>query len=172
MVPDPAANSDDAELITAKEALTRYRIPPARIRQWVARKRLHPRGRRGRAHLFARGDLLAVHDAGIHSTSRPPLFPREKIRLTDNVDDREITTAEVARLYGVTPSTVRSWVARSQIAPTRKEGTSNLFRIRDLRAAEEQRCDRRWGMTLAPATPPYPTTVRPTPAPTDSSADN
>ena len=145
MVPDPAANSDDAELITAKEALDRYRIPPVRIRQWVARKRLHPRGRRGRAHLFARGDLLAVHDAGIQSTSRPPLFPREKIRLTDNVDDREITTAEVARLYGVTPSTVRSWVARSQIAPTRKEGTSNLFRIRDLRAAEEQRCDRRWG---------------------------
>lgn len=142
----PPPNDDPAELITAAEAFAKARIRPATIRQWVARGRIEPRGRRGRAHLYDRTELLRLQTAGLEGIHCLPFSPREKIALTSAVDHQEITTAEVARLYGVSPATVRSWVARSQIVPTRKEGTSNLFRIRDLRAAEEGRCDRRWGV--------------------------
>ena len=136
-------NSPD-DLITAKEALHKHHVEPATIRQWVSRGHIKPRGRRARAYLYDRKELLRQQTAGLVSTHRLPLLSRQKVSLAAKFHNREISTSEVARLYGVSPATVRSWVARSQITPTRKEGSSNLFRIKDLIAAEEARCDRAW----------------------------
>lgn len=132
------------DLITAKDALRKHRIEPATIRQWVSRGHIEPRGRRDRAYLYDRTELLRQQTAGLVSTHRLPLFSRQKISLETKFHNQEISTSEVARLYGVSPATVRSWVRRAQIVPTRKEGASNLFRIKDLIAAEESRCDRAW----------------------------
>lgn len=138
-------SAEPAELVTAAEAFARHRIRPATIRQWVARGRVTARGARGRAHLYDRGELMHLQIAGLRSPHTLPVLPREKLRLTSSLDQQQITTGEAARLYGVAPSTIRSWVARSLITPSGTEGRSHLFRIQDLREAEERRCDRRDG---------------------------
>lgn len=50
------------DLITAKEALHKHHIEPATIRQWVSRGHIEPRGRRDRAYLYDRKELLKVVD--------------------------------------------------------------------------------------------------------------
>nr|WP_307851848.1 helix-turn-helix domain-containing protein [Williamsia sp. CHRR-6] len=43
--------------------------------------------------------------------------------------NRLITTNEVARLFDVAPSTVRSWVRRGHLAPARRGPRGQLFKI-------------------------------------------
>lgn len=43
--------------------------------------------------------------------------------------NRLITTNEVARLFGVAPSTVRSWVRRGHLTPARRGTHGWLFKI-------------------------------------------
>lgn len=69
-----------------------------------------------------------------------PITTRRSAR--DEFDDRidlrsmsELTTRDVAELLGVTPATVRRWVARGYIRPVGKLGPSNLFHTREVLAA-------------------------------------
>ncbi len=47
----------------------------------------------------------------------------------------ELTTRDVADLFRVAPATVRQWVARGDLRPTRQERSSNVFDTEEVFAA-------------------------------------
>lgn len=113
-------------------------IRPDRIRKWASRGYLRSKGKRGRAALYDRDDLQRVRDDTGRRTIEPSAWPN--LYVPTSYYNRLITTNEVARLFNVAPSTVRSWVTRGHLKPARRHGRSCLFTIgRVLIAAEDRR---------------------------------
>lgn len=131
---------DQSRLITAIEATALVGVAPETIRQWASRGYLCKQGMRGRAALYDIDDLRRVraHTRTRHNVA--PAFPQLDIPATYH--NREITTTEVARLLGVAPSTVRAWVDRGHLAPTRRAGRSNMFRVGNVLAIHRSRTER------------------------------
>ena len=48
-----------------------------------------------------------------------------------------VTTAQAARAAGVSPATIRKWVARGHLHPSAREGRTNVFRLGDVLRARD-----------------------------------
>ncbi|WP_408639410.1 helix-turn-helix domain-containing protein [Nocardia yamanashiensis] len=118
---------DEPQLITAWEACADLDVRPATIRKWVSRGYLQIAGHRGRAALYNRDDLETVRRRARNRTNRAPIRPQ--LNVPANYFDRSITTAEAAKLLGVAPSTVRSWVTRGHLVPIRRSRGGHVFTI-------------------------------------------
>ncbi|WP_308199839.1 translation initiation factor IF-2 N-terminal domain-containing protein [Isoptericola croceus] len=114
---------DPREQLTAAQGARELRVMPAAVRQWVHRGYLSPVGTRGRAHLFRRVDLETARDRARANTRRPPVpFP-----IRPSMTRRPVTTLEAARIAGVTPSAIRTWVLRGHLHPLPQAGRGHRF---------------------------------------------
>ena len=126
---------DPREQITATQGARELRVKPATVRQWVHRGYLSPAGTRGRAHLFRRVDLEVARDRARDNARRPPApFP-----IRPSLTRRPVTTLEAARIAGVTPSAIRTWVLRGRLEPLPRVGRGHRFDpMQILRVARRQ----------------------------------
>ncbi|SQI33800.1 translation initiation factor 2 infb [Rhodococcus coprophilus] len=134
-----------SQLITAVEAGQILGIRPDRIRQWASRGYIQGKGKRGRATLYDRDDLMRAQSETRSRTKDPEVFP--KLGISDAYYNRLITTNEVAVLFGVAPSTVRSWIRRGHLTPVRRGNRGWLFKIGLVMIAADDRArnrTRRW----------------------------
>jgi DNA-binding transcriptional MerR regulator len=128
---------DRYDLVTTAEAASLCRVKQATIRQWVHRGYLGSRGRRGRAHLYAVGDLQRAMEQ-VEEHKQPP--PDLDVGLAAKDFDSLITASQAAVLFGVAPSTIRMWLARGHLKPTEATSRPQLFTAVDvLRAARRPR---------------------------------
>jgi DNA-binding transcriptional MerR regulator len=58
---------------------------------------------------------------------RPPSWDEDGDPISDLRYEPELTTRDVADLFRVTQATVRQWVARGYLSPTRQVRSSNVF---------------------------------------------
>lgn len=133
MRPPRPAPTPPPQQITAAEAWNVVRVRPATIRQWVARGYLSSAGWRGRAALYDRDDLLKVREITRSRTNTAPA--QAVLELPEKYDERPITVAEAAKLLGVAPSTVRSWITRGRLTRVGRSGRAHLMTIRAAREA-------------------------------------
>jgi len=137
-----AAVSSRPQLVTASEACKIVRVRPATIRKWVSRGYLRRVESRGRAALYDRDDLTKVSNLTLDRRKAPPISP--VLNLPAKYHDRLITTTEAAKLLGVAPSTVRSWVTRGHLTPARRRRHGHLFTVRSVLTAADERGKRIW----------------------------
>ncbi|GGB19452.1 hypothetical protein GCM10011492_06600 [Flexivirga endophytica] len=125
------------EYVATTEAAKRSGIPAATLRQWVKRGILIPAHTTARGHWF---DMDRVFDAKHRiSHNNAKYWPMRQVDIGSRDLDALITGPEAARLYGLSPSTVRMWVKRGHVTPA-KPGPRPLFRVQDiLRAAHRKR---------------------------------
>ncbi|QOV96799.1 translation initiation factor IF-2 N-terminal domain-containing protein [Rhodococcus pyridinivorans] len=141
--PKPAMTQ--SQLITAVEAGQILGLRPDRIRQWASRGYIQGKGKRGRATLYDRDDLRQAQSETRSRTKDPEVFPQ--LRIPGAYYNRLITTNEVAALFGVAPSTVRSWIRRGHLTPARRGKHGWLFKIGLVMIAADDRArnrTRRW----------------------------
>lgn len=120
---DEEEYDDSREQLTAVQAARELRVTPAAVRQWVHRGYLSPAGARGRAHLFRRSELEAACDRARANANRTPApFP-----VRPSLTRRPVTTLEAARMAGVSPSTIRTWVLRGHLVPVPSSGRGHRF---------------------------------------------
>lgn len=118
--------------MTAQEATFLLRgVKESTIRQWVRRGLLPVAGQRGRANMFHRTDLQAVHRrTQLHiCTKRSVRVQRE---LTREGVDAVVTITEAATWTGVSRSTLSSWVRRGRLHPVETRGRTRLYRLPDV----------------------------------------
>lgn len=123
--PEPAL--PQSQLVTAVEAGQIMGIRPDRIRQWASRGYVQGRGKCGRATLYDRDDLVRVYSETRSRTIDSEVYP--KLYIPHEYYNQLITTNEVAALFGVAPSTVRSWIRRGHLTPLRRGNRGWLFKI-------------------------------------------
>ncbi|WP_353952521.1 MerR family transcriptional regulator [Knoellia sp. S7-12] len=80
-----------------------------------------------RRQVFWTWQQRSVHDDYYWGDERPVW--------TNWVGPEEITTAEAAQAYGVSPATIRQWVRRGRLQPTRNQGRTLIFSARDVSRA-------------------------------------
>ncbi|MGW0640453.1 helix-turn-helix domain-containing protein [Nocardia salmonicida] len=123
-LPTPAP---EAQLVTAREAWAVMQVRSATVRKWASRGYLQKAGHRGREALYDRADLERVHWRTHARTNTSPAWP--ELDVPPHYYRRLITTTEAARLLGVAPSTVRSWVTRGHLEPCGRRRRSHLFTV-------------------------------------------
>lgn len=106
---------DPEDLLEAGRAAREFGVATATIRKWVARGYLTRSGSRGQRALYRRRDLLDAQRATGARTRRTPSPAPMDIRLMRG----PITTAQAAQLAQVSASTIRMWVLRGHLHPTR-----------------------------------------------------
>ncbi len=116
-----------SQLVTAREASAVAGVTPETIRKWASRGYLPSRGKRGRARLYDRDDVLRVRNETRTRTVDAALS--SQLYVPPAYYNRLITTNEVARLFEVSPSTVRSWVHRGHLSPSHRGTHGWLFKI-------------------------------------------
>lgn len=121
------ATLPSTQLVTVSEAYAIVGVRPEAIRKWASRGYLQSIGKRGRAALYDRDDLLRVRNETRSRTIDPAVS--SELYVPHSHYNRLITTDEVARLFSVAPSTVRSWVRRGHLTPIRRGARGWLFKI-------------------------------------------
>lgn len=124
------------EYSATADAARQSGVPAGTIRQWVKRGILTPAVTTPRGHWFDLGDIFDAKDRVRPQARRKPTRQAD---IGSRDLDALITGPEAARLYDLSPSTIRMWVKRGHLVPA-KPGPRPLFRVQDvLRAAERKR---------------------------------
>ena len=96
------------------------------MRRWVARGYITPVGKLGPSNLFNTGQVLAAHDdirvrrratGQARREYRYRVAPRPIDRIRPKHYDAVVGIGEAARLIGVSPVTIRSWIHRGHLIP-------------------------------------------------------
>lgn len=133
------SDSTPAQLITTQDAARLCSVRPATIRQWVTRGHLQPCGRRGRTLVFARADVLDAAQRVNERRRRAPHALPVDMFVRGVTANALLTTTEAAAAVQVSPSTIRMWVLRGHLRVRERRGTSNCFRVSDVRDAARRR---------------------------------
>jgi DNA-binding transcriptional MerR regulator len=124
---DPIENLRYEPEITTRDVAQMLGVSQAAVRRWVARGYISPARKLGPSNLFSTRDVLAAHDeiqARRRATSQPRREHRYGVepRAIDHIRpkhyDAVVDVAEAARLIGVSPSTIRSWIHRGHLTPS------------------------------------------------------
>lgn len=140
---------------TTRDITRYYGVNAATVRQWVKRGHLAPCGKQGPSHTFRRHDIAAAVNAinGRRTATGQPKDPRPGEhgglnaaalnRLANVKPNTIVTTTEAAALLGLAPSTIRAWVRRGHLKPSRASidpPTRGLyFRLEDIHEAARRR---------------------------------
>lgn len=141
--------------VTSRAAGELLRLSPSVIRQWVARGYLVPVGKQGNANLFKLEDVRTVRNEAAARTRRTagdaaasPTAAGWELRdaepwrrIPAKYYDLVVTGPRAAALVGVSPSTIRMWVARGHLKP-QTPGARPLFRVRDVLTARRRKTRR------------------------------
>ncbi|MEU4196803.1 helix-turn-helix domain-containing protein [Kribbella sp. NPDC026611] len=112
--------------ITTRDVADLLGVTQSTVRRWVARGYIRPVGNLGPSNLFNTSEVLAAYDdieARRKATGqahrqygyRVEMRPIDRIRPKHY--DAVVNVGEAARLIGVRPGTIRSWVHRGHLAP-------------------------------------------------------
>ena len=121
---------DPDERFTAEELEKRLGIRPATVRKWASRGYLAAVGERDRSRLYRYGDAVQVRNearARRRTARGSPPIPELQWRIV-----RPVTASEAARLAGVSPSTIRTWVRRGHLTPLHAEVRPMTFDARSV----------------------------------------
>ncbi|WP_442973141.1 helix-turn-helix domain-containing protein [Rhodococcus sp. NBC_00297] len=99
-----------------------------------------PQRKAGRAAVHDRADLMRVQRDARRRTAHPAVY--SELYIPHSYYNRLITTDEVARLFDVAPSTVRSWVRRGHLRADRRGSRGWLFKGGHVLIASRTRRDR------------------------------
>lgn len=136
-----AAEQRAEERLTTAGAAALAGVSAATIRKWAERGYIHADGKAGRSNTYRRGDVEA---AARQARLREPSGPTAAFyRLTAHERTGEVTTETAARIFDVTPATIRKWVSRGRLVPVRRAGRSHVFRFPDLVDLDRTRSRRR-----------------------------
>lgn len=130
------------EELTAEELGQRLTVAPATIRKWASRGYLTAAGQRGRSRLYRYGDAVRVRDEA--RARRRQAFSPPPISELRWMNVRPVTAAEAARLAGVSPSTIRTWVRRGRLTPLDADVRPMTFDASRVVELAERQYDKRW----------------------------
>jgi DNA-binding transcriptional MerR regulator len=112
--------------ITTRDVADLLGVTQAAVRRWVARGYISPVGRFGPSNVFRANEVLAAHEqitARRKATGNPRrsrgwfVEPRLIDRIRPKHYDALINVGEAARLLGISPATIRSWMHRGHLLP-------------------------------------------------------
>jgi DNA-binding transcriptional MerR regulator len=123
---DPLENLRYADEITTRDVADLLGVTQAAVRRWVARRYISPVGRFGLSNVFRPNEVLAAYEqiaARRKATGKPRrshgwfVEPRPVDRIRPKHYDAVINVGEAARLLGISPATIRSWMHRGHLLP-------------------------------------------------------
>jgi DNA-binding transcriptional MerR regulator len=123
---DPLENLRNADEITTRDVADLLGVTQAAVRRWVARRYISPVGRFGLSNVFRANEVLAAYEqiaARRKATGKPRrsrgwfVEPRPVDRIRPKHYDAVINVGEAARLLGISPATIRSWMHRGHLLP-------------------------------------------------------
>ncbi|MBE1876913.1 translation initiation factor IF-2 N-terminal domain-containing protein [Myceligenerans pegani] len=133
---------DPDERLTAEELGKRLLVRSATIRKWASRGYLPVVGNRGRSRLYRYEDARRVRDeaaARRRHVSAPPPIPELRWQRV-----RPVTASEAARLAGVSPSTIRTWVRRGHLTPLQADVRPMTFDASSVVRLADRQYHKRW----------------------------
>ena len=102
--------------ITTRDVADLLGVTRATVRRWVARGYISPVGKSGPSNLFNTRAVLAAHD-DIQARRKATGQARPIDRIRPKHYEAVVTVGDAARLIGVSPSTIRSWIHRDYLIP-------------------------------------------------------
>lgn len=139
--------------LTTRDVAELLHVQQATVRQWVKRGHIRPSGKHGLSYLFDTHEVLKAHDL---ISARHKAAGRELLledlgtlqRMRHVHPDALLTAAEAARLVGVAPVTIRSWVHRGHLTPAASsKARAVMLRLDDVIKAAQSRTLPRAGRT-------------------------
>lgn len=132
---------DPDEQFTAEELGKLLRIRPATVRKWASRGYLAAVDQWGRSRLYRYGDAVQVRDEARTRRRRASKSPPIPLLQWQKV--RPVTASEAARLAGVSPSTIRTWVRRGHLTPLHADVRPMTFGARSVVGLADRQYDKR-----------------------------
>lgn len=124
---DPIADLRYEPELTTRDVADFFRVQQATVRQWVARGYLTPIRREGPSNIFRTSEVLDAFDLIEPRRKAAGEAPRSRSffattiaanRVEPKHYDRIVTIHDAAKLVGVNPATIRTWMRRGYLTPT------------------------------------------------------
>jgi DNA-binding transcriptional MerR regulator len=146
---DPVGGLRYEEEISTRDVADLRRVTPAVVRRWVALGYIRPASKLGASNLFNAEAALVAYDeirgrrratGAVGRASRSGTATRAVDRFRTKHQDAVVTPDEAARLVGVSPGTIRSWVHRGHLSPLASSKPSAVrLRLGDVILAADAR---------------------------------